>query len=76
MADFFYFYFFEIHTLLSCAHRNPARENKKKTYKYFEYCCSMLNSLFAILAISKPFCDFFLKIPNTMKKLKNEEPGK
>ena len=30
MADFFYFYFFEIHTLLSCAHRNPARENKKK----------------------------------------------
>ena len=32
MADFFYFYFFEIHTLLSCAHRNPARENKKKKH--------------------------------------------
>ena len=27
MADFF---FFEIHTFLSCEHRNPARENKKK----------------------------------------------
>ena len=59
MADFFYFYFFEIHTLLSCAHRNPARENKKKTYKYFEYCCSMLNSLLQFWLYQNLFVIFF-----------------